>query len=74
MKKQKHTCGDCGKATGENHLINCDIERCPKCKGQLITCGCDWVSETEEKIRDTDGNIYAKFKVLNSIEEDFEAK
>jgi len=41
MKKQKHTCGDCGKATGENHLINCDIERCPKCKGQLITCGCD---------------------------------
>ena len=26
-------CGDCGKHYGEQHLPNCDIERCPRCGG-----------------------------------------
>lgn len=34
-------CGDCGVKVGELHKKGCDIERCPKCGHQLITCGCE---------------------------------
>lgn len=33
-------CGECLTKTGEYHLENCDLEICPVCFGQLITCGC----------------------------------
>lgn len=31
-------CGDCGAKFGEQHKAGCDIERCPVCGLQLITC------------------------------------
>ena len=34
------TCGDCAATEGEMHSLGCDMERCPKCAGQLISCGC----------------------------------
>jgi hypothetical protein len=34
------TCGDCGAERGEYHWINCDMEECPVCKGQRLSCGC----------------------------------
>jgi hypothetical protein len=33
-------CGDCGTSPGGVHHRYCDQERCPKCRGQIITCGC----------------------------------
>ena len=35
-------CHDCGieNKKGNVHHWGCDMERCPKCKGQLISCGC----------------------------------
>ena len=34
-------CHDCGCKEGELHQPGCDMERCPFCGGQLISCGCD---------------------------------
>lgn len=35
-------CHDCGieNRVGNLHHFGCDVERCPKCKGQLISCNC----------------------------------
>jgi hypothetical protein len=35
-------CHDCGieNKIGNLHHMGCDMERCPKCKGQLISCDC----------------------------------
>jgi hypothetical protein len=34
-------CGDCGAKQGEYHTEGCDIERCPVCHTQLLSCDCD---------------------------------
>lgn len=34
------TCGDCAATRGQLHVPGCDLERCPACRGQMISCGC----------------------------------
>lgn len=33
-------CHDCAVIKGQLHVPGCDVERCPVCKGQAITCLC----------------------------------
>lgn len=33
-------CHDCNVKSGFAHHPGCDMERCPRCSGQLISCGC----------------------------------
>ena len=42
-------CPDCGVKKGQHHHPGCDMERCPRCKGQLIGCGCLDEDDEEEK-------------------------
>jgi len=37
---KKVICHDCGCGEGELHERGCDMERCPFCGHQLISCGC----------------------------------
>lgn len=33
-------CGDCGVARGGLHHPGCELQRCPRCRRQLLSCGC----------------------------------
>jgi hypothetical protein len=33
-------CHDCAALKGEFHVLGCDVERCPVCGAQAITCDC----------------------------------
>lgn len=54
-------CGDCGAWRGEVHHHGCDVELCPRCGGQLITCGCLWADEED---LDEDGDEEVGLRLL----------
>ena len=35
-------CNDCGVRRGRFHHPGCDIQACPRCQGQLLSCHCPW--------------------------------
>ena len=43
-------CHDCNiiNNKGNLHHFGCDIERCPKCKGQIISCEC-WKNDYDKE-------------------------
>lgn len=40
MAEESGRCHDCNIKHGGKHHPGCDAERCPRCNGQLISCGC----------------------------------
>ena len=46
-------CGDCGARSGEFHHLGCDLEDCPRCRRQLISCGC-WTDGVDDEEDDDD--------------------
>jgi hypothetical protein len=41
-KRDSGNCHDCAVTPGQLHVPGCDAEACPRCKGQAITCDCDF--------------------------------
>jgi hypothetical protein len=42
-------CHDCHAIKGQYHCDHCDVERCPRCFNQLLSCGCPWGADDEER-------------------------
>ena len=38
-------CHDCNCPPGAYHHVGCDVERCPRCGGQVISCDCEQLEE-----------------------------
>lgn len=38
---RRYNCHDCGVIYGQLHVPGCDMERCPACRDQAISCECD---------------------------------
>lgn len=48
----KQPCHDCGVSKGQFHVPGCDVERCPRCGGQAISCECPY---NEERVQGENG-------------------
>lgn len=67
--EEDDTCGDCGCAVGQQHYENCDIERCPACGLQFISCDCG-VKYLLNKEDRKNLSLYIKQQELDNIEEE----
>lgn len=42
-----HPCGDCAVIKEQYHVPGCDIERCPSCNNQAISCDCEYEGDDD---------------------------
>lgn len=43
----KYPCHDCKVLKGQFHVVSCDVEQCPACGGQALSCDCDYDFDDE---------------------------
>ena len=41
-------CHDCAVVKGQYHVPSCDVEECPVCGGQVLSCDCEYEGDDEE--------------------------
>ena len=41
-------CTNCSAPTGSLHLLSCDLEQCPRCDQQAISCACAYEQRPDE--------------------------
>jgi hypothetical protein len=42
----RQPCHDCGVVQGQFHVgVACDVEECPRCGGQVISCDCEYAGD-----------------------------
>jgi hypothetical protein len=46
-------CHDCGATKGQLHVPGCDVEQCPRCKGQMLSCPCEVTDKFEDEGSDS---------------------
>lgn len=47
MVPADEACGDCLAPMEGMHHLGCDQQRCPLCRGQMISCGCRFDEDIE---------------------------
>lgn len=55
-KRGPARCGDCGVRRGGLHHLGCDVQRCPRCLGQLISCDCSFDERPLDDLDDDDSD------------------
>ena len=48
-RHERGKCHDCGVAPGGFHHLGCDMQRCPLCRRQMMTCGCRFDEDGPEE-------------------------
>ena len=50
MSTATERCPDCGASPGELHQPACDVEQCPYCGGQLLSCDCRRIPPLDDRM------------------------
>ena len=48
---KEQSCHDCAVKEGQLHVPGCDVEICPRCQGQTISCGCAYYPEDSMQMK-----------------------